>query len=341
MPGSIRRLLGTATMAAVVSAGFVATAAAPAPAAAETVGYTVEFQVPNGVPNGIGGQRCRLATVDLASGAVTGIGAYVDDSLACAFDLAFSPGGGLYGISQVSEVEPGDADDAETQIDDPTLFVHLVRFDTATGAMTDLGQIGTDEASIQPGAGGVTFDASGNLWVYMVGFDDSCDGDAFCLYKVDPANPADATFYGRDPEATYLYGLTASCSLGVFTVAEASGSGSVDSAEDVYVLPGGDQLDRVNVGPPSAAVAVGALIGSNRTVQSLDFDSEGTLHALGTVTPKGLIEDYGQLSTLDPTTGVQTLGAKLSGVLGTAVFGLAVAPPTCPQVVEIQPTFTG
>lgn len=337
MPGSIRRLLGMATMAAVVSAGFVASAAAPAPAAAETVGYTVEFQLPNGVAP----QRCRLATVDLASGAVSGIGSYGADTLACAFDLAFSPGGGLYGVSQVTEeVDAPSVDDAAPQAEDPTRYVHLVRFDTASGAMTDLGQIGTEEAYLN-GAGGVTFDASGNLWVYMVGSDDSCDGDAFCLYKVDPANPADATFYGLDPAETYLYGLTASCSLGVFTVEETERGTAIGSAEDVGVLDGGNQLDGVTVGPPSSAAAVGALIDGDRTVQSLDFDSDGTLHALGTVTPKGIFSDVGQLSTLDPATGVQTLGAKLSGVEGTAVFGLAVAPPTCPQVVEIQPNFTG
>jgi hypothetical protein len=339
---TLRRIAVVALMAATASAGLVVSRSTPAPAA-DTVGYTVEVQIPRGILS-----FCRLATVDLGTGEVTGIGAVLDEPLACASDLAFAPNGTLYGITDV----PGD-DDKDEPIegtDDVTPLaddaVHLVRFDTATGAVTDLGPIGTAPARLFRGGGGVTFDAAGRLWVYMAVDDADCQDEGFCLYQVDPANPAAATFFGGNPQQTTLYGLTASCSLGVFTVAESFRPGDVAADDDeVLVIPGGDLLDAVNPGPPAVATPVGSVFDDDQTVQSLDFGADGTtLWAIGTIMPNGL-GPPGQLSTLDPATGVLSAGPLLTtdGDISLAV-GLAVAPPSCPPTtppVELQPTFTG
>lgn len=345
--GPIRRLLGGSAVVVLASAAFVATTPAPAPAA-ETIGYTIEVQIPRGINPS---SRCRLATVDLTTGVVTGIGGFDSDPLRCAPDLAFSPSGGLYGIARLpGEVETPSVEDTTPTTDaapvEPqqiTDTVHLVQFDTTSGALSDLGQIGTVPAAVAP-AGGITFDASGNLYVYMVGDDTQCNGGAYCLYRVDPANPADATFLGDEPQQTYLFGLTASCALGPFTVEDASEDTSADvlPADDVYGFASGNQLDLVSTTPPASATAVGGLVQKDQTVQSLDFDSDGTLWALGSLVPNGLPVTPGRLSTLDPATGAQTVGPSLSSEAETVVMALAVAAPTCPtEPVELQPTFTG
>ena len=335
-----RRLSSVAIATALASTAVMATAVTPAPAASETVGYTIETLRPSGVLDLF---RCRLATVDLTTGVVTPIGTTIGGEDACARDLAFSPGGGLYGIVQHEEVEPPSVEattgtttgDVESAAPNP-FRVHLVRFDTGTGAVTDLGQIGTAPAYLSSG-GGITFDTAGNLFVYMVGDDADCDEDAYCLYAVDPADPGAATFLGNDPVETGIYGLTTACGQGMYTTQTAPRTGSLD---DAYVLDGGDLLGRVTATPPAVVTPVGPF-GDDRTVQSLAFGSDGTLWALGSITPNG-ITDLGRLSTIDPATGAQTLGALLTADRESAlVMGLAVAAPTCPEPPAIQPNFTG
>ncbi|MBM3659127.1 MAG: hypothetical protein FJW95_06440 [Actinobacteria bacterium] len=311
--------------------------------------YTVETQVPAGIPEFFG-TACRLARIDLATGDVTPLGPYVKDELRCATDLAFSPGGALYGIAGVEgeddeeSVELPSVDGTTPTTEAPAGLgesideVHLVRFDTATGAVTDLGAIGTAEAWIGL-AGGLTFDPSGNLYVYMAGDDPGCDGDAFCLYRVDPANPASATFLGKDPQETYLFGLTTACNAGLYTIELLESGSSIDATADILAVIGGEQLDIVNPTPPAKATAVGGLIGKGRFVQSIDFAADGSLWALGSTSPRGY--PRAQLSVLDRATGAQTMGPVLirGGEGVSAVFGLAISSPSCP--VEIQPNFTG
>src|SRR6476646_5394827 len=201
----LRRAMATVAIAAVAAAGLAGIAAAPA-GADTTVGYTIEVQL----PQGLSGPEfpCRLAQVNLSTGVVTGIGSFLNpDSLACANDLAFSPSGQLYGISQAlateAPIKGGDFQPAAT--DDQ---VHLVRFDLSTGAVTDLGAIGSEASQIgdtdRP-AGGIAFDAAGNLWVMIVKDDASCNNDAYCFYVVDPANPSTATFKGAAPAETNMF----------------------------------------------------------------------------------------------------------------------------------------
>lgn len=335
------------TLACLSLVGLVAS-----PAGADVEGYTVQLTETGG-ESGIG---CRLARVNLTTGALTPIGAYLDfATFACASDLAFSPSGVLYGISD----DPAalDLSQSESGLFDPEptgpggaspaapaeLHVHLVRFDTGSGAVTDLGAIGTaaSEIGLQYGSGGATFDAAGNLFVYMVGEDPSCDGRAFCLYKVDPAAPANATFVGDDPQQTYLYGLAATCAGRVVTV---QGTEAAESAINpaTLIAPAGDTLDTVDT-TLGKATPVGPAFGQDRTVQSLDFDAGGTLWAIGSTIPKGTFSPA-YVGTIDPATGSLTFTQQIDpGPEESLIFGLAVAPLSCqqPEVVEVTPKFTG
>ncbi|MFA5885601.1 MAG: hypothetical protein WDA60_17250 [Acidimicrobiia bacterium] len=346
---SVRRLLGLAAVAAVASVGLVGLASVPA--GADTFGYTIQVQVPNGAQ--AAGPQCRLAKVDLATGAVTGIGSLQSAlDYACANDLAFSPAGVLYGIADtdafLASVDSGETSTTSTtdgtapvEPQVPASGAHLVRFDTATGGVTDLGELGTPNGSLTslPGPGGITFDASGNLFVYMVGAGVEC-GEAFCLFQVDPANPANATLKASDPQGTYLFGLTASCGTGMFTIEDASTDASVGAADDVGEVPGGNTLDRVD---PVAgkATPVGAPFAGGRLVQSLDFGADGVLYGLGSIVASG-VTSPAYLFRLDPATGAATDIVKLSNTSpSTLVWALAVSGPACPQPAVVTPSFTG
>jgi hypothetical protein len=346
--GAVRRWFVTLAVVGVAASGLIGIASAPA-GADTTVGYTIELQVPQGLSGEF--LPCRLATVDLTTGVVTGIGSFLPpEDLACANDLAFSPSGVLYGISQFlpadeEPVEPGGFGATQTEPE-----VHLVRFDLTTGAVTDLGAIGARPAFIgdleQPG-GGITFDAAGNLWVLMVGVDDECDNDAFCLYQVDPTNPANVTFKGLGPAETFLYGLTANCALNLYTSEQVQPES--DSQSDVAVALGGNVLMSVNTGAGTFS-QVGTGFGGNHMLQSMDYSADGVLHAIGSQFAsehKGFLST-GFLYTVNAVAGTATQGAKLSAPQFRIAQALAVSPLGCPDPiapptppVDLQPNFTG
>ena len=336
-----RRTLTTVAVAALAAAGLVGITTAPA-GADETFGYTIEVQV----PQGLGGDTfpCRLAKVDLATGAVTGIGSFLPpESLACANDLAFSPSGVLYGIVQGVEEED---EIEEPPIDDSGGFgatavefneeVHLVRFDTATGAVTDLGVIGGGPAFIG------NLESPGNLWVLMVGQEDECDNDAFCLYQVDPNSPGTATFEGKGPGETFLFGLTANCAGAVYTTEQIEPEDPGDES-DVAVAIGGNVLMSVNT-TAGTMTEVGAGLGGNHFVQSMDFSTDGVLHAIGSEfeSERSPLQP-GFLYTVNPTAGTATQGAQLSAPQFRFAMSLAVAPLSCaPAPLPVpSPNFTG
>ena len=279
----MRRAFVLICTAAIVAAGFAAITAAPAGAA--PMAYTI--QVDDDVQNG-----CRLATIDLATGTVSGIGSYLDyDSYVCAHDLAFGPNGVLYGISDNEDVvNEGDIPQNDgVAVKGPAIVefeVHLVTFNTTTGAVTDVGRIGTDEASLtsRDGAGGIAFDANGNLFVSMVGIEDACDDQAFCLYKVDPASVATPTFIGPMLGETYLLGLTTTCT-------------TMYSSHDISL-----QTQLSVIDPATAGVTgVGTAMGQFTNVYSLEIDpATGTLWGLGFETTLGRAATTSTQSTPPP-----------------------------------------
>jgi hypothetical protein len=333
-----RRALRFAASVCLALGALTALAATPA-GAANPVGYTI-LQ---------GEGQCGLATVDLVTGALQEIGN--ETSGKCVFDLAFSPDGTrLFGTHIVS----GDPDTAQ-----------LVEFDLTTGAATALSQLGDFPVS-GPGSaqGDLTFDTSGNLFTYLVPFppdamgtavDPACDGSAFCLFQVDQTDPTNLTYVNHVPEPfSVYYGLATSCA-GATTSAwlpfdgGGSASGTPWSAA-TPAAPGDQTLTSVNLtatGP--ATTDIGPISGAS--IASLDYDTAGTLFAVGYPTDSSAPS----LFTIDPATGTPSLIAGLTIDDRPSGFGagaLAIphpcaptppppAPPTPSPAVVVTPRFTG
>jgi hypothetical protein len=333
------RLGGVVLAAVMVAAGLVGVVGA-GPAGASPNGFAL--LVDSSEPF-----VCQLAGIDLATGAVTPLAHTGSD--ACASDIAETSDGRVFGIQQ----QPQEAG--------PPPTVHLLQYNTSTGAPTDLGQIGTFLAGATlTEIGGVTFDHAGNLFVEMVGLsgaggDPNCSGESVCLYRVDPANPAGATFVGQGPFGSDLQFLSAPCDGPAVTLLpplsgpapagvgpplsgqqSSQGQGSIHALdlEPNSVLASRD----LSTGSVSA---IGAGVGLNNLVDGLAFDSSGTLWGIGGTTTTL------NVFTLNTTTGAATTGPVLSGNLSLHPLGLAL-PLTCPTraaaapaAVVMTPTFTG
>jgi hypothetical protein len=119
----------------------------------------------------------------------------------------------------------------------------------------------------------------------------------------------------------------------------------LSSLDDVDILNGGNVLDEVST-TNGAMTPVGApFANENYHVKSIDFDGNGAMWGIGPLRSQGFFVETGHVYTLDPTTGVATLGPKLSAPSSfTMAVGLAVAPPSCPvppPPLDLQPNFTG
>ena len=159
----VRRLLAVLAVTTLTAGvGVVAMGGAPTGAAA-TTGYTVVWAD--------GG--CQLSTIDLATAAVVPIGATSQTS--CVHDLAVSPEGVVYGL--LSPLYNA------TEVD-------LVRFDTTTGAATNLGPITGSFDTTIGNNGGIAFAPDGTLLATFAANQSGCVPSAsVCLYRVDPARP--------------------------------------------------------------------------------------------------------------------------------------------------------
>ena len=116
MIGSVRRAVHVLAALALGAGAFVALGAAPA-SAADPLGYVIAQ----------GEGECWLASVDLVTGQTTTIGDASPEK--CAFDLEFTPDGTrLLGTRIV--------DDGDDEV------AHLVEFDLTTGAVTDARRLG-------------------------------------------------------------------------------------------------------------------------------------------------------------------------------------------------------
>jgi hypothetical protein len=366
MRARIRR--GFALLLALAAAAPALILTTAAPAGASPVGYTLVTEVlellevgpePDvdgaAEPEGdVGAQQfaeCTLAQVDLATGTVTELSHTGED--ACVDDLTMAPDGRIYGIQQQCEGElcEFDLDDlgsqefgAETHL--TGLEVHLIQFDPATGVPTDLGAI-NGPAALGPGLffpsplgfGGLTFDKDGNLYVEMVGDAPPCEGDAFCLYRVDPADLANPTFIGTGTPETFFQILAAGCgtpeavtlSPGELLV---GGAGEVDSL--VFPIPGQDLIARDLTNGNTTVIGP---TGENNAVAGMAFDSNGTLWGVGLVAPEGGGTPPQVVFTINTSTGLATPLVELSVSIEDAiVLGLAL-PLDCPEELVVR--FTG
>jgi hypothetical protein len=297
-------------------------------------------------------ETCALGTVDLTSGATTTIGSLAAGS--CVGDLAETSDGRVFGIQQQGSF--------------PTLTVHLLQFNTTTGVATDLGQIGTFNASILVSddfGGGITFDSDGNLFVSLVGGDAGCSDSAFCLYQVDPTNPSAATFVGTGTEMTDEQALTASCDGRAMTLAEgptdgtsnanpfgdasstttttSGAAGSANSSTTTSTSTptvhaaflGADPILNARSLSDGSMTAIGSGVGSGITLTGLVFDSSGTLWGIG-------FQGVGvSVFTVSTTTGVAAAGASTGLRLTPIGLALPLSCSVAPAAVVAVPAFTG
>jgi hypothetical protein len=330
---------------------------------ADPLGYTV-------IGNPLSLNGCQLAHLDLTTGALTAFGP--TDPAHCTVDLAMGPGNtALYGIQLVFDVP------------DDTLLAHLMRFDPTNGTATDLGQIGTFTMGSGPGPflGPLTFDAAGNLLVYLVPATTvgPCGGDlAYCLFQVDPNHPSNATALGPVPQAMDIYygmatsptGTVVATRLQFFSpVSRSSTSTSTPTTSTPSTsTPGssGATAAPTSLGPPTWGAAhaaieaeldlttvnttngsttdVGAGLGPNHFVEGIDYDPSGTLWGIGSEGGFGLSATAltSNVYTIDPVSGVATLGPPITmGGTPTAVEALAIPGPVAPAAVVATPSFTG
>jgi hypothetical protein len=326
---------GTVTLGG-APAGTTGLAAAPAAVPASEVAYgTVDAD----------GGGCRLATIDLTTGVVTPFGPGSTNH--CVWDLAVSPDvASLYGVHvTVGQplADPGADGQATT-----SNTANLIRFDRATGEATDLGVIGAFPLGIGgPGElqGTITFDNAGRLFVQIVPNGAPCNNSAFCLYQVDPANPANATFFGIPDLGIVYAGLTRSCGGTYYTGRpERSGPGLTMALQTIDLSS-------------SAVATVGTW--TDAFVQSIDCDGAGVLHGIAgeglltgadAVTPDAaeatpswgdvqatLTAPADHLVTLDRTTAALTAGPAFTTAGAPATVQAFVIVP----IPEIVPTFTG
>lgn len=186
--------------------------------------------------------------------------------------LAFSPDGTLYGV---------DAFFSNTD--------RLYTLDLSTGAAAPVGFLGIDMLA----ARGLTFDASGNLWLAAL------IGGENRLYGVDP-----------DTGAASLVGVLNLPVEGLAAVGD-----TVYGVEDQLLL-----IDTANAGISTVG---GADFGVYRP-QSLTVDGEGTLWTLATFNDPP--PPFGGILTIDPATGLSTVELSFPGSR-EGLASLAIRPP--------------
>jgi hypothetical protein len=338
-----RRLARVCCALALGTGALVAVGSAPV-AAAGSVGYVIAQ----------GEGECWLASVDLVTGTTERIGTVSADK--CAFDLEFTPDGTRLLGTRVVEGEGGDA------------TALLVEFDLTTGAVTTLGQLG-DFTVGGPGEsqGNLTLPSAGGLYTYLVpdvptdvaigqAVDPACDGSALCLFQGDAATPGTLTYVNSVPQTfTEYFGLATSCA-GVTTsirYAELEGAAAAGWSQPASQADVPQILTQVNLTATGAGTSDVGPVGDGVFLSSLDYDTAGTLHAVG-FDP----ENAGpSLFTLDQSTGAATRVTTLndgSEPINVGVLGFAVAhpcaptppltplePPAAQPLAAVTPRFTG
>jgi len=322
----------------VASTGLVVLGAAPA-SAAGPIGYTAVF-----VEGG-----CRIATVDIATGATTLLSAPADFET-CVNDLAVGPDGSLWGIDRLTT---------------PTTDVEaeLVQFDPATGAILDSGLFTGNFTSSGIAEGGLAFGADDVMYAHLVTNEDGCDNAYVCLYTVDPTTRAVTLVGNSDQGETEMFFLTADCAGSMLTsefTADALDEGAPGpdtlatdnprAASDPP--PGWPDVDAQNgllsqqlghVDPSTGEVTRGAEFPELFDLLGLEYDrATGTLYALGLelmpISPDGVFDDI-SVYTVDPATGDITWVSDFNDEIGFPQ-GLAIA-GSCAAEAPLVVRFTG
>jgi hypothetical protein len=303
----IRRAGAFLAVTALAAATLAAVAAPSAPAQTGPVGYTVGAQT-------LGEDNGSFYAVDMPTGAATQLNT---DPVTCADGLTFSPDGTLYAYRQGPEAGISTAE--------------LVTINVADGTQTLVGAL----PNVAIGAGGMTFDVDGSLWLYGLSNDPACSADvATCLWSVNPTD-ASATFVGTSGDvAEFVLGLAATCDPGVVAITGPAASGP----------PAGSSLELVDTA--TAALSEIVPVSDIAFPEGLDYAADGTLWAIALGQIAGFAS--AQTSLIYPATGATTNapitvgGDAFSGfLLGLAIDPPAPCPTPEPEPVVLQPTFTG
>ena len=295
---------------------------------------------------------CQLATVDLATGAITPLPAGPSGA-ACVDDLAVAPDGTVYGISDF--------------IDDNNSAT-LVTFNPTTGApVTTVAFTGSFTQSFTA-HGGIAVDGTGVMYASFTTNEAGCSdfGNTIvmaCLYRIDPTTAA-ATLIG--PSGANLirdFWLTTNCDGAMLTgeQTELNGGGAVedvtpqapetpgtegdasaqaepsdpveDFADDVGALVHGLRLSSVD--EATGTVTSGPILGIDDTFGIEWASPNGPLYGIGEIENNGEIP---HVFVIDPATGAATIVADLDAPQIGGVENLAMA-LTCPA--ELVVNFTG
>jgi hypothetical protein len=333
----VRKLLAVLAVTTLTAGvGVVAMGGAPT-GAAESQGYTIVWDT---------GQGCSLGTIDLATAEVNALPASSLNS--CVDDLAVAPDGTVYGLL---------GDSVAT-----ALGVDLVKFDTATGAATNLGSLTGNFTDSAVASGGIAFGADDTMLVHMVTDEPGCDFSEPCLYRVDPTTLA-ATFIGGSTQGeTFINYLTAACSGSTLSTQDQEPTPPPAEAGGTAFPSGVDAADfnqrLTSWNTNTGAATPGADLPDNLDIAGIEYDRvAGTLYALAsegaplppidpgeaTTSDPGVgaqITDLVSLFTVDPTTGAFTLVGDVQDpellLDSLAIPGRCVAP-----AIELQPRFTG
>lgn len=276
----LRSLLVVGVAASVLSLGV-------GPASAAPVGFTIDDE------------SDQLASIDAGTSVLTDIGGILDDVDA----IALACGGTLYGIYTPEEAVliPAGAELAAVVPSDL-----LVTIDTATGAVTEIGELGLTRREY-----GFAIAADGTLWA-------SSGRDLYTVDATTGLATATATLPG---ELTQMNALAMNAAGTLYGYDEEVGR--------LFVIdPATGATDEVG----NAAAGMGEVVG-------LDFDSAGTLWAIAQTDGRGV-------ATFDLTTGEGEFTPNPSiAAHGLALTGLCPPPPsttttTAPTSTTAGPTTT-
>ena len=271
----LRSLLVVGVAASVLSLGV-------GPASAAPVGFTIDDE------------SNQLASIDAGTSVLTDIGGILDDIDA----LALACGGTLYGIYTPEEAIIVPAGVERSAVANSDI---LVTVDTATGAVTEIGELGLTRREY-----GFAIAADGTLWA-------SSGRDLYTVDATTGLATATATLPG---ELTQMNALAMNAAGTLYGYDEEVGR--------LFVIdPATGATDEVG----SAAAGMGEVLG-------LDFDTAGTLWAIAQTDGRGM-------ATFDLTTGEGAFTANPSVFAhGLALTGLCPPPPPTTSTTTTAPTST-
>ncbi len=331
---NIRKLAVGAGIAAVLVVGWVA----PATSGAST---TPSPNPPKGYTVVLGDGGCELATIDLTTGTLTDLPAG-PSAEACAVDLAVSPSGTVYGITDNQILSSGNALGAVPAA--PADAADIVTF-AADGTPSAVPITEPDATTIGVASGGIAISPAGVVYVQLVTDNPTCltgtppdttpttspappafYADSVCLYTVNPGTGTAAVIGTTGVFETPFFALawcgglnTLAFGEGISWGTESTTTGAVSLGVAAQAFPVGYDCDSRTGGPLWALSSPNAGLASTPAVSEVN------------------------VTQVDPTTGAVTqivpVSDQSADLLALAV--VATPEPDVANEVVVAPAFTG